>query len=156
MGYGGGLLDGGYNLFAVSSGGNTECKHAPSCGYLFTMNVLHGDKPRIVHAFSGKDGAGAMSRPVYSLNETYIYGSTDIGGAGPCTLNGKRVGCGVVYKIGNGGGAGSKFTILHDFKGGADGANPREILVTDDGSLYGETENGGANGLGTVFQITNP
>jgi len=48
-----------------------------------------------------------------------------------------------------------KFTILYDFAGGSDGANPYAGLVLDaKGNLYGSTQNDGPNGTGTVFKLT--
>ena len=45
-------------------------------------------------------------------------------------------------------------TTLVSFNG-ANGNNPQGGLVQgNDGSFYGTTEYGGANGLGTVFQVT--
>jgi len=47
------------------------------------------------------------------------------------------------------------FTTLVNFDG-ADGANPYSVGLVQgfDGNLYGTTQRGGANGLGTVFKIT--
>ena len=46
------------------------------------------------------------------------------------------------------------FTVLHRFKGGADGANPYAGVILDsEGNLYGTTVNGGASGLGVVFKV---
>lgn len=47
----------------------------------------------------------------------------------------------------------STFTVLHNFRGGSDGANPQMTLITDSsGVLYGTTAAGGGNG--TVFKLT--
>jgi uncharacterized repeat protein (TIGR03803 family) len=49
----------------------------------------------------------------------------------------------------------SKFTVLYNFRGGSDGANPQMTLVADQsGALYGTTAAGG--GRGTVFKLTPP
>ena len=49
---------------------------------------------------------------------------------------------------------GSAPVILHNFDG-ADGATPDSALIqASDGNLYGTTACGGANGAGTIFQIT--
>jgi uncharacterized repeat protein (TIGR03803 family) len=48
------------------------------------------------------------------------------------------------------------FTLMHSFSGsGADGSNPYATLIQGfNGSLYGTTSAGGANGNGTVFSIS--
>ena len=46
-------------------------------------------------------------------------------------------------------------TVLHDFQGGTDGAQPRAGLVLgSDSALYGVTSKGGAFDAGTIFRIT--
>lgn len=47
-----------------------------------------------------------------------------------------------------------KFTVLHEFTNGADGAFPEGALVRDQaGNLYGTTVFGGPNSIGTVYKI---
>jgi len=46
------------------------------------------------------------------------------------------------------------FSVLYSFTGGSDGEFPDAGLIKDAaGNVYGTTENGGANDLGTVFKI---
>src|SRR5215469_937004 len=46
--------------------------------------------------------------------------------------------------------------VLHSFSGGTDGSYPVAAMVADGaGNLYGTTRYGGANGQGTVFELTN-
>jgi len=46
-------------------------------------------------------------------------------------------------------------TVLHNFTGGSDGANPGFSLISDHaGNLYGTTSFGGAFGAGTVFKLS--
>ncbi len=61
-------------------------------------------------------------------------------------------GCGTVFSISTDGAE----TVLHSFDGGttADGAYPQAGLIYLDGTLYGTTGSGGANGNGTVYTIT--
>ena len=54
----------------------------------------------------------------------------------------------------------ANYTVLHDFKGGTDGAVPRGALIPDNsGNLYGITEAGGtgkcSGGCGTIFEFTS-
>ena len=44
--------------------------------------------------------------------------------------------------------------VLHSFGNAADGANPAAALIDLNGTLYGTTEDGGLNGVGTVFALT--
>ena len=48
-------------------------------------------------------------------------------------------------------------SVLHTFQGGSsDGASPfAGLLMDSSGNLYGTTENGGASGLGTVFELVS-
>jgi uncharacterized repeat protein (TIGR03803 family) len=64
-------------------------------------------------------------------------------------------GCGSVFELTHSAGGWTE-TVLHVFSGApTDGANPRASLIVDgDGRLYGTTDVGGANNLGTVFEVT--
>jgi len=47
------------------------------------------------------------------------------------------------------------FSVVHNFTGGSDGANPLSGFTIDAaGNLYGTTNGGGASGAGTVFKVT--
>jgi uncharacterized repeat protein (TIGR03803 family) len=94
----------------------------------------------VVHNFKGSDGA-------YPLNGLMAHGKIlyGVASSGGATNNG------VVFKINASGGE----IVLHNFAGGADGANPQGALVRDaSGNLYGTTTAGSASGLGTVFMVT--
>ncbi|MGB6522944.1 MAG: choice-of-anchor tandem repeat GloVer-containing protein, partial [Candidatus Cybelea sp.] len=59
-------------------------------------------------------------------------------------------GCGTVFKIARSGAE----TMLHSFAGGSgDGEEPNAGLININGTLYGTTAFGGANGDGTVFSL---
>jgi uncharacterized repeat protein (TIGR03803 family) len=46
---------------------------------------------------------------------------------------------------------------IYSFKGASDGSGPFATLISDkSGALYGTTQTGGANSLGTVFKLTPP
>jgi uncharacterized repeat protein (TIGR03803 family) len=61
---------------------------------------------------------------------------------------------GSVFKLSPTAGERWKITVLHDFKGGADGATPSGLVRDADGNFYGTTTYGGTSGFGVVFQIT--
>jgi uncharacterized repeat protein (TIGR03803 family) len=46
------------------------------------------------------------------------------------------------------------FRLLHSFGNSPDGANPSAGVVSLGGSLYGLTEDGGANGYGTIYSLS--
>ncbi len=104
--------------------------------------MTHAQTFSVVHNFSGgSDGGGPMNG--FILNGKILYGTTSAGG----TLNN-----GVVFKINTRTGV---ETVLHNFSGGADGADPQGSLLRGKGtSLYGTTTAGGAAGTGTVFEVT--
>jgi len=101
----------------------------------------------VLHSFAGgsRDGADPWAGLI-NVNGT-LYGTTQLGGA--CTSS--DFGCGTVFKTTTSG----TETVLYSFKGGSsDGKYPIAGLINVNGTLYGTTGGGGANGYGTVFKIT--
>lgn len=90
------------------------------------------------------DGVNAATEVVFGPDGS-LYGATEFGGSS---------GCGIVYRL-SPGLVGWSETILHDFANSTqDGCNPRSGVVFDSrGQLYGTTS-GGAQGFGTVYQLT--
>jgi len=68
----------------------------------------------------------------------------------------RAIAAAVLALIGAGGTpAAAKETVLYTFTGGSDGNNPNSPLIFDNaGNLYGTTYQGGADGDGTVFELT--
>jgi uncharacterized repeat protein (TIGR03803 family) len=48
-----------------------------------------------------------------------------------------------------------RLTTVYSFTGGIDGANPNGLTLATNGALYGTTQHGGTNGLGTIFQLNS-
>jgi uncharacterized repeat protein (TIGR03803 family) len=94
------------------------------------------------------DGSVPVAGLVQASNGNF-YGTTQAGGVVGCDG-----GCGTVFQITPAG----QLTTLYSFcsqTNCADGQNPYAGLVQgSDGNFYGTTYGGGANGAGTVFQIT--
>ena len=86
---------------------------------------------------------GANPNGLTLANDGNFYGTTANGGSGN--------GYGTVFKVGssmNGG-----FTTLASFNG-SNGTYPSALTLGTDGNLYGTTEEGGTDGVGTVFKVT--
>jgi uncharacterized repeat protein (TIGR03803 family) len=105
-----------------------------------------------IHSFCAlpncPDGSYSESALVQG-SDGNLYGTTQNGGG-----FGINQGGGTVYQLTLGG----TLTTLHSFcsvAGCADGSNPRAGLIqATDGNLYGVTVYGGAQGAGTIFEIT--
>ena len=100
------------------------------------------------------DGASGYSPGAGVITDRHgtIYGTTTIGGDGPC-LGG--AGCGTVYALSPPSGGGPwVFNKLYDFQGGQDGSSPSAPLtIAPDGTVYGYTTGGT---FGTVFRLLPP
>jgi uncharacterized repeat protein (TIGR03803 family) len=113
---------------------------------LFSFNGTNGQYPRSGLIF---DAAG------------HLYGTTGYGGSssssGACSSGVSLKGCGTVFELKQRAGGRWAETVLHNFNfDGTDGYGPAGSLVFDTrGNLYGTTGQGGANGWGTVFELSH-
>ncbi len=90
-----------------------------------------------------------------------IYSSTLLGGTGNCYQ-----GCGTIFELTPPTKKGGDWThtILYDFAGGTDGVSPGNVVVGQNGSVYGSTSGGGPAGAspctkvgcGMLFELTPP
>jgi uncharacterized repeat protein (TIGR03803 family) len=135
------------NLYGTAQyGGNLACYAPYGCGTVFKVD-LRGNFT-VLHSFTGSTTDGQL--PIGGLirdTKGNLYGTTYIGGAGPCS-DGTSSGCGIIFKLDKTGAE----TVLYSFTGGTDGAYPvAGRLVRDKaGNLYGA--NGG--GQGVIFKLT--
>lgn len=86
-----------------------------------------------------------------------IFGSTYLGGSVNCYQ-----GCGTVFQLTPTTSGTYARTLVYEFLGGEDGANPGNLKLGSQGVLYGPTPSGGAPfgrckdaGCGTVFSLTD-
>ena len=91
---------------------------------------------------SDSDGSGTINVSA-SDQKGNLYGTTSSGGA---------FDAGTVFELTPSGGSWTKST-LYSFTGGDDGDAPGQVLVGNDGNLYG-VANGGMYQNGVVFQLT--
>jgi uncharacterized repeat protein (TIGR03803 family) len=99
----------------------------------------------VIYGFSGgADGGQPRYGDVVFDAQGHMYGTTSVGGNG----------LGVVYKMTQSGGVWSEQPI-YAFSGTPDGATPFGGVVFDSmGNMYGATTQGGANGLGAVYELS--
>jgi len=118
----------------TSTGGSIN-----EAGVVFRISP-NGSGFKVVHTFQGPDGATPVDGLQYGGDGNF-YGLTTGGGL---------YGEGVLYRVTPGG----NFKVIHNFTGNADGGVPEGVLASDlHGNLYGITNQGGANGLGTIFRV---
>ncbi len=146
---GGVIIDNAGNLYGdtafAPTGDGTVFELTPSGGQ-WTYTLLYS----LTSGISGI--AGPFGPPAMDTSGN-LYGMTveggDTYGAGPC-----EYGCGTVFKLTPSAGT-WVYSLIYDFTGGTDGANPTDGLILDrNGNLYGTASAAGARGQGTVFEIT--
>jgi len=100
-----------------------------------TVNPNGGWAHPIYYFTGGKDGANPNAGLIFDKAGN-LYGTATQGGA---------YGYGVVFKLARNPDGSWKETVLHQFTGGKDGANPNAGLIFDKaGNLYGTATQGGA------------
>jgi len=148
------VIDQAGNIFGVANAGGNGCS-SPGCGLVFELSPTSGGKWKetVIHQFAGGSDGMYPSGGLISDEAGNLYGTTFYGGTG-C------YGCGTVFELSSGNGQWTK-TILYNFQGGSDGADPAFALTFDPvGNLYGATYGGGGlgfcdyGGCGTVFELT--
>ena len=155
----GGLLeDSSGNLYGVTffggvKGQGLECEMR-GCGTIYKFDT--SGKFHVLYAFTGGTDGAYPDGSLIQDAAGNLYGATTSGGDLSCPQGMGINGCGTVFRLAPDG----AFTVLHTFKGGADGAGPLGALVRDAaGNLYGAAQVGGNtscyNGCGTLFKIDN-
>ncbi|MEO6755523.1 MAG: choice-of-anchor tandem repeat GloVer-containing protein, partial [Chthoniobacteraceae bacterium] len=131
------------NFYGVTStGGN-----GGGFGTIFKLTT--GGTFTSLASFTGTTGATLGSAPLAALvqaSDGILYGTTSVGGTG---------GFGTVFKVTTA----AAFTNLLSFTNTAGsflGNSPQGALVqwATDGNLYGTTNTGGTNSVGTIFKVT--
>jgi uncharacterized repeat protein (TIGR03803 family) len=138
--------DGKGNLYGMASaGGNGPGCNNIGCGLVF--EVTPKGKETLLYNFQGgTDGSLPLGNVIRDAAGN-LFGTTNRGGGGDCGGGG----CGTVFELAPDG----TETILHAFQGGSDGELPQNGVVADGaGNLYGTTEGGGNELVGTVFEVT--
>ena len=143
-------MDKAGNIFGTSlAGGKGTCLFGSGCGTVYKLDTAR--VLRVLHNFNGGAGGSEPAGPLVQDAAGNLYGIAEQGGNLTCAEF-PQVGCGTVFKLAKSG----AFTVLHTFKGGADGAAPQPGLFLDAaGNVFGTTFKGGSAENGTVFKIAS-
>ncbi len=134
--YGNLVMDGSGNLYGTTVNGGAS-------GNGTVWEVSSKGKETVLYSFSGApNGAGAFEQSLAMDTKGNLYGTTEEGGTNSV---------GIVFKVKIKTG---KEAVLYSFTGTPDAAYPSSGLVRDSkGTLYGTSQDGGTNNLGTVFEV---
>jgi len=160
------------NLYgAAVTGGSGSCEGG--CGVVYKLTNSGGTWTQtVIHAFTGgDDGSGPGARVTLDRSGN-VYGMAPTGGADGATGSAGRMilrhgrlfgaataggtyGSGVVFELRPTGGREWNFRTIYSFRGQPDGSFPYGALLFDRvGNIYGTTYYGGANGIGSVYQLS--
>jgi uncharacterized repeat protein (TIGR03803 family) len=121
--------------------GTTQYGGSSGYGVVYKLVVKTG-KETVLHTFDGSEGAYPMSSLTLNRGGKALFGTTPYGGSSNA---------GVVFSLTI---KTSTYTVLYNFTGGSDGADPTGALALDAaGNLYGAASGGGSDGYGTIFQV---
>jgi uncharacterized repeat protein (TIGR03803 family) len=143
-------VDANGNLYGDTYQGGTN-----GFGAIFTMhrNTTGKWAEKVIYNFTG-GGDGSGPQATLALDGAgNLYGTASGGGivSSSCTV---LVGCGTVFKLTRGSNGQWSETTLYQFAGTPDGWFPLAgLVIAKDGNLYGTTDGGGVNGVGTVYSL---
>jgi uncharacterized repeat protein (TIGR03803 family) len=102
----------------------------------------------VLHLFNNQPSAYPEAGLVADASGN-LYGTTGSGG-NACYPSG----CGTAFELKREAGGKWTYLVLHEFAG-SDGQEPAASMIIDgSGNLYGTTYQGGAEGVGTVFELS--
>ncbi|MDY0143521.1 MAG: T9SS type A sorting domain-containing protein [Bacteroidales bacterium] len=130
----GSLFSDGTFMYGMTYGGGVN-----NIGTIFKIKPDGSDYEKLLDFAGETNGKFPLSSLI--SDGTYLYGLTQKGGSNDM---------GVVFKIKH---DGSGYEKLLDFAGETNGSYPRGPLIADENYLYGMTQYGGTNDIGTIFKI---
>jgi uncharacterized repeat protein (TIGR03803 family) len=135
----------------VSTNLGKAARLVASVAALAALSAAQTPSLSTLYSFAGgANGANPGAGVVFGANGS-LFGTTPYGGTGTACQGG----CGTIFEVTPG--TPWTQTVLYNFQGGADGANPGAALTVGTGGVfYGTTFGGGATGNGTVFRLNPP
>jgi len=143
---GGPVLDQDGAVYGVTQFGGTS-----NNGAVFKLTPGEsGYTESVIYSFPGGAGGYLPQAGLTIDSNGSLYGTTYYGGTGSCSG-----GCGTVFKL-TPSESGFTESLLYSFADDSDGVQPFAALTVDEssGTVYGTTQYGGSNFLGTVFKLT--
>ncbi len=151
------------NLYGTTYNGGSGC-NGIGCGTVFKLT--HKNSGWILtplYNFQGGDDGEFPTGGVTIGPDGDLYGTTNVGGGGPCAPPTGGLGCGTVFKLEPPATACHAALcpwteyVLYRFLGGSDGAYPGygNLAVDAAGNLYGTTEGDEDKNAATVFEVGN-
>lgn len=122
-------------------GGNCKPDGADGCGTVFKVNS--SGEETVLYRFTGLADGWEPFANVTPDSAGNLYGTASSGGADNW---------GVLFKLS----PQNKLTVIHSFcseTNCADGGDPRDIIRTAEGTIYGATVGGGPSGRGVAFKF---
>jgi uncharacterized repeat protein (TIGR03803 family) len=126
--------------------GTTALGGIGDCGTVFQLALAGASwVVSTLHSFAGGAEGCAPERSLhFGRKPGVLYGSTQRGGS---------TNRGTVFSLTEKTGT-WKENVIYSFNGGSDGAQPTDIVVDTDGTIFGVAETGGVLKHGTVFQLS--
>jgi uncharacterized repeat protein (TIGR03803 family) len=139
--YAGVSMDSAGNLYGATTAGGGD-----NFGAVYKLTPATPTwQETVIFAFGGTNGETPYATPVFD-SAGNLFGTTYVGGAH------NR---GVVYALRPETGGTWSMHVLHNFQGGADGANTLAgVTIAPGGSLYGATTVGGTANCGIAYELT--
>jgi uncharacterized repeat protein (TIGR03803 family) len=136
------VMDSSGNLYGTTTSGGID-----NVGTVFELVNSSGTySEKVLYTFNYSGGAYPYAGLITDGSGD-LYGTTQQGGAN---------GFGTVFELVNSAGTYNEQVLYSFTKQAGDGANPSAGLILDgSGDLYGTTQQGGASGFGTVFELVN-
>ena len=137
------------NVWSDTIYGTTGGGGVYSAGAIFAISLKTGQE-KLLHSLDGVNDGYLITAGLTQDSKGNLYGVAQAAGNTNACNN---QGCGTLFRITPKG----DFKVLHAFLGGpTDGQTPQGTLLNDGhDNLFGTTQQGGANGGGTIFELTS-